>query len=180
MIKYFSQFFVLCLVFLTGYVAGRFYKPKPSKIITTTQTNIVTEQKKEVITQLDIKKDSSTVKLSNYTEKFFNNKGLLVHEITHIENLVANSTRTDVQSQINQTYLVKTSQINTTTTQEYRSTLFLGLGIPANDLKKPENIIRNFEDINLVAEYRPWDKISLIGEVNYKLTTMLAFTYAVN
>lgn len=134
MIKHLLHIFTLCCIFFMGVIAGRLFSPKPSKIVATTQVNNVTTQKTEVVTQAEVKKDSTTaiqtitilktysntgkLATSTYTETKFNNK-----------RLIENKTE-----QIKQVNTIATQETKTKTITTYQPNWEFGVMLPVNSL----------------------------------------------
>jgi PKD repeat protein len=143
------------------------FSAKPSKIVATTQVNNVTTQKTEVVTQADVKKDSTTVKQTILVRKTFNSKGKVTSE-THVQEQVGTSTLENwaIAAELSKNSIEQVSEI-TKTVKTYQPNLFVGLSFPVNKITKPQTI--EFKDVDFTIDYRLISNFYIFGNSNYTL-----------
>lgn len=172
MIKNFKNTFViLFLGFTCGYIIRMITVSKPSEIVSTTQVNNVTTQKTEVLTQAEVKKDSTTVKQTIVVRKTFNSKGKVTSE-THVQEQVGTSTLENwaLASELSKNSIEQVSE-STKTITTYKPNWEIGGMIPASSLKSPQNYkdftidigYRLFFDVYARAEVKPVNFNTSIG-----------------
>jgi len=148
----------------TGFIIGRVTTNKLSKRQVEITTKKFSTSVQQVSTQREVKKDSTTVKQMSYTEKFFNNKGILIHEI-----VMGNNTKksaTGGYSLVNE-ILKKTAAetLNTSTTIEtYQSNFIVGIYYPVKDLTNYK-----VTDLGLNVSYRLFSTfyVSVLSDVKF-------------
>ena len=164
--KYKYILLIIYSVFL--FILGRLTVSRPSQIVSMSSTNSITTQKSKVISQIDNQKYRNTNEQSNYIEKSFNKKGVLVHEIIHT---TSQGSISEVATQDNSKFTVNSTQdlkTQTKTITDYQPNLLFGSSIPVLDITKPQGF--QFTNFQVMVEYRVINNIYLFGSTNYNFS----------
>jgi len=171
MVKHILHIFTLCCIFFVGVIVGRMFSAKPSKIVATTQVNNVTTQKTEVLTQAEVKKDSTTVKQTIVVRKKYDSKGKVTSE-TFLDQHVGSVTLENwaIAAELSKNSIEQVSE-KTKTITTYKPNWEIGGMIPASSLKSPQNYkdftfdvgYRLFLDLYARAEVKPVNFNTSIG-----------------
>lgn len=176
-ITFANIFFIFILIgFVLGFMVGiSFKKDQPVKITTVTQTQTQTAQKTQIQSQATVQKDSTMMQQMNYTEKFFNKKGILMKELDYGNNMLVTA-QSDSSQHFNEVNDIRSrSQIVVTTTETYMSRWWVGMNVRTQDILTPYILTKQPRDVNLIVEFRPWDQFYLFAETNYKFDSQIGF-----
>lgn len=162
------RFVILFLGFTVGYIIRMVTASKPNKIVATTQVNNVTTQKKEVVTQAEVKKDSTTVKQTIVVRKKYDSKGKVTSE-TFLNQQVGFSTLENwaISSELSKNSIEQVSE-KTKTITTYQPNWLGGLIFPGKYATEPSSL--KFEDMEGIIEYRIIGNVYIVGMTNYKFT----------
>jgi len=163
------------IALVLGFLGGRFSLNKISKQISSKTIQTKTIQNKQVITQATTQKDSNLGQRTSYTEKSFNKKGILIHEISYGNQMVASTDKTMKEHIVDVNNNISTSESKNTLITDYQSNWFIGLNVLTQDLKQPTNLEKEPQDINFMLEFRPFSQFYLFAETNYKLDSRIGF-----
>lgn len=170
-ISHYFYFLVLAFGFLLGRLSINGLHKKETII-----ENVKHEEKKEEIsTQANTKKDSTLDRQTLYTEKFYDDKGLLTRE-TSMQNLNrAIASQTTVIELTQKNDLTLNSMERVTTVERYQSNWKVGVFFPAQNIYEPKNFVTDPKKIYAAASYRVFDNFEIIGMFNYQFKTQVGF-----
>lgn len=155
--------FVSLFALILGFVLGRFSAHKMNKISTKTETAQISTQKVDISAQESTQKDSTTRQQTVYTEKFYNGKGKLIHEIDYGTKSGASVLRGDLINS-SQLYLNSgASKVQNITIKSYQSNWTVGLYIPIK-----EKYINDPFNYNFQFSYRIFDGIFISALIDIK------------
>lgn len=151
-----------CILFL-GFLVGRFTANKLSHRTEVTQTFNQQTNTAQVSSIIENKAGSSQDDNTSYTEKFFNKRGILIHEIEKKHENRASELSFAKHADLSIASSTVTNTTSTNIETSYQSNWTIGFFVPFK--LHPE-----FQEVDAQIQYRLLGPVYLAAQTNYKFT----------